>query len=302
MKYFRQYQVNGEFRSIDNFSDCQIIVAENRVDSDEIVERFNLDGSIVSDAWDKHELPRMEISDGREYFFLRFARHSSKNNVFTLPILCIVSNERVFVIADHCLNFQDFVGRKNLQSSGSSKDIFLAIFAELINDYAKFMKKSGLAVNNLKYGLKNHEITNADLVGFIGLEADFREFQSNLDGMGVVISRMMKIELKEERLDKIEDIHLQVNQLRLIASNQLQSIKSIREVYTVIANNTLNERMKILTLMTILVALPNVFYGMYGMNIDLPMSDHPLAFPVVIGTSVLLILLVFLLAKRSKLL
>ena len=63
----------------------------------------------------------------------------------------------------------------------------------------------------------------------------------------------------------------------------------------------MNQRMKALTVVTILLAIPNVFYGMYGMNIALPMQHEAWAYPAIIGFTALLILLVFILARRFRL-
>ena len=59
--------------------------------------------------------------------------------------------------------------------------------------------------------------------------------------------------------------------------------------------------MKALTVVTILLAIPNVFYGMYGMNIALPLQDEAWAYPAITGFTLLLILLVFVLARRYRL-
>jgi magnesium transporter len=58
--------------------------------------------------------------------------------------------------------------------------------------------------------------------------------------------------------------------------------------------------MKTLTVFTVLIALPNVFYGMYGMNVNLPFKDAPWAFSAVVGFTIFLLLVVYLTAKRLR--
>jgi Mg2+ and Co2+ transporter CorA len=58
--------------------------------------------------------------------------------------------------------------------------------------------------------------------------------------------------------------------------------------------------MKTLTVLTILIALPNVFYGMYGMNVSLPFADQPWAYAVVVLFTFVLIIAVYLLARRFR--
>jgi len=76
---------------------------------------------------------------------------------------------------------------------------------------------------------------------------------------------------------------------------------SIRNAYSTIADNSLNIRIKKLTVLTVLITLPNVFFGMYGMNVLLPFQDSPWAYGVIVGFTGILILLVYVLAKRFRL-
>ena len=56
--------------------------------------------------------------------------------------------------------------------------------------------------------------------------------------------------------------------------------------------------MKTLTALTLLIALPNVFYGMYGMNIGLPYQEYPLAYPIIIASSLVAVFCVIMAETR----
>ncbi|MNL40438.1 CorA-like Mg2+ transporter protein [compost metagenome] len=101
-------------------------------------------------------------------------------------------------------------------------------------------------------------------------------------------------------VEAIEDIILYLKQLLVAVESHSQSITSIRNAYSTIANNTLNQRMKILTMLTVLIALPNVFYGMYGMNIDLPFQNEPWAYTAIIGFTALLLVTIAFVAFRKR--
>jgi magnesium transporter len=58
--------------------------------------------------------------------------------------------------------------------------------------------------------------------------------------------------------------------------------------------------MKMLTMLTVLIALPNVFYGMYGMNIALPFQDETWAYPAIIGFTSILLASIALIAFRKR--
>ena len=52
-----------------------------------------------------------------------------------------------------------------------------------------------------------------------------------------------------------------------------------------IINNNVNVVMKLLTSVTILIALPTMIASIYGMNIPLPLQGYPFAFFAVMGTA-----------------
>ena len=97
--------------------------------------------------------------------------------------------------------------------------------------------------------------------------------------------------------------HLDVYKRQLLMAVESYSgrVESIRSAYGTVANNTLNQRMKTLTVFTVMIALPNLFYGMYGMNVDgLPFHDMPWGYLFVLGLSVFITLLTFAIAKRLR--
>ena len=84
-------------------------------------------------------------------------------------------------------------------------------------------------------------------------------------------------------------------------TKNIKSIINIREAYSAISSNNLNQTMKILTVATVVIALPNLFYGMYGMNVPLPLQHEPWAYWVVLGVTIGVPIVGFSLARRKKL-
>jgi magnesium transporter len=58
--------------------------------------------------------------------------------------------------------------------------------------------------------------------------------------------------------------------------------------------------MKTLTVLTLLVALPNVFYGMYGMNISLPFAEEPWAYGAILVFTLTVVVLVIAIARKKN--
>jgi len=64
-------------------------------------------------------------------------------------------------------------------------------------------------------------------------------------------------------------------------------------------SSRLNNSLRVLTVLTILLMVPQVIFSLYGMNVDLPLQDSPWAFSFILGAN-LLILAVLVVVFRKK--
>jgi magnesium transporter len=75
---------------------------------------------------------------------------------------------------------------------------------------------------------------------------------------------------------------------------------NIREAYSTIMTNNLNRIIKLLTALTIVLTIPMVVSGFFGMNVPVPLSDSPYGFFAMIGVSVVISVGLFYLLKKNK--
>jgi len=81
----------------------------------------------------------------------------------------------------------------------------------------------------------------------------------------------------------IDDLRIDNDQVVDSARILLKTIQNIRNASEAILANNLNNRIKTLTVLTILLTIPTVISSLYGMNVPLPFADNPYAFLIVIG-------------------
>jgi magnesium transporter len=95
--------------------------------------------------------------------------------------------------------------------------------------------------------------------------------------------------------DLLEDV-LTENQQAIEMTNIANNIlSSMMDAFASIISNNLNTVMKFLASITIVLSLPTMVASFYGMNVDLPLQNNPLAFVVVallsVGVSILVALI-----------
>jgi len=268
-----------------------------------IAELYSLDNGILKDVHDKNELPRAEYSQGLLYVFIRAPHQTSRGNIVTVPFLAVLKGTLLITLSskEYVLPSELFAQTK--VDMKSTKHVFLQLTSHVIGQYETFIHATGAYIQNTEHRLRSHEVDNKDFINFVTVEHDLNEYRTNLTALQALLARLRENRhaiFGDKDCEFIEDMVLHVNQLLVATESHKNTIDSIRNAYTTISNNTLNQRMKKLTLLTLLVALPNVFFGMFGMNVILPFENEPWAYSAIIGLSIAIVLVVALFLRKIR--
>lgn len=268
-----------------------------------VTELYALDSGILKDVRDKNELPRAEYSQGLLYVFIRAPHQTSRGNILTVPFLAVLKGTLLITLSskEYILPSELFAETK--VDMKSTKHVFLQLTSHVISKYETYIHATGAYIQNTEHRLRSHEVDNKDFINFVTVEHDLNEYHTNLTALQALLARLHENRHEifgDKDCEFIEDMTLHVNQLLVATESHKNTINSIRNAYTTISNNTLNQRMKKLTLLTLLVALPNVFFGMFGMNVILPFENEPWAYGAIMGLSIVIVLIVALFIRKIR--
>ena len=269
-----------------------------------IIKSNDLNANIVFDVRDRGELPRVEYSDGVCYMFLRVPHLSKTGRIATLPMLSVVKGNRFFTLSIGEGIAPDSLSLTTLPiTTEQTPTLLLGTMAASITTFEELLQHTARSITDTANRLRTHEITSHDFIHFVTVEANLHHSRMNLDSTLAMAHRLRENNheiLDETELEALDDIMLHINQLIVSTQSHLETVNSIRNAYGTIANNALNNRMKTLTVFTVLIALPNVFYGMFGMNVPLPFQHEAWSYGAVVGFTILLLFLVYLIAKKMR--
>jgi len=96
-------------------------------------------------------------------------------------------------------------------------------------------------------------------------------------------SQLFRMYPDDEEL--LEDALTEIGQAIEMTNISSGILSAMMDAFASIISNNLNVVMKVLTSVTIVLALPTMVGSIYGMNIDLPLQGHPLAFWYVMGAA-----------------
>ena len=275
-----------------------------RDETNTLSQDYDLDNNILLDVLDANELPRVEYADEDTYVFLRLPRLSKSSRVITAQLLCVVTPQHFFTLSSDETLPPAMLGLKTLPTTTEqTQTLLLAVLASVVSRFEVLIQHTAQSIHTTASRLRSHEITNSDFIHFVTVEANLNDNRMNLNATSTVAQRLHENSrglLTEEDLEALDDIILHIQQLLVEIDRHANSVESIRNAYGTVANNTLNKRMKTLTVFTVLITLPNLVFGMYGMNVALPYMDQPWAFFMVLGIGVSVVVLTYTIAKRLR--
>lgn len=272
---------------------------------DELVEKFDLDAGHMSDALDADEIPRIEREGETTYIFVRYAYVDDDLELTTAPLLFVLHPKMLVTVALHSLpRLQQFKGGKVEFTTLHQVNLMLQILSQIVDQYEVHIHNISRRIKRVRTKLKTHDVENRDFISFVTIEDELNEFLAGLQPTTAMLRRMMvskHIQLNEEDRELIEDLLLTNEQSIEACRSHIKGIVNIREAHAMIMNNNLNRGVQTLTGATVIIALPNVFYGMYGMNVALPFADEPWAYGLIVAFTIILIVSVIIIARKKRL-
>lgn len=272
----------------------------------QLVKDFALTEGHVRDALDEDEMPRLENEGEQTYAFLRVATILKNGDFDTVPLLFIFGGDWTITVSLKRLAYVDAFLAGKVQFATTQRTKLILQITHLISEqYDTYISRTSKQIKTIRARLRGHEITNKDFIDFVTIEDELNEFLSALMPTNAMLRRLAMgrhLPLYDEDKDIVEDLLLNNEQSIDACRSNIKSISSIRGAYQAISSNNLNRTIKILTLVTVLITLPNIVFGMYGMNVPLPFAEQVWAFVFVLGLVVLLLALALAILKRKRVL
>lgn len=290
--YYHRTHESADVSETQELQDAWVYVSgPTEHELDELVRIDGLERDLLQDAIDPNEVPRIQQERDVTYFFLR-APSGAGDQAQTVPLLIAIAPTFLLTVSRQPFSWLErfMHGAASYSTQWRSQLVWRILF-ELNARYST-------AINDLARRVRgnigpNQSIQNEDILRLVAYEGVLNDVLASLQPMNAMLANVMAgkhIKLYDEDKDLMEDVLLGNNQVIESGKAQLRTTVNMREAYSVIATNELNRIIKLLTLVTVVLTVPMVMSGLYGMNVRLPLGDHPLAFFFIIGGTALIII------------
>lgn len=275
-----------------------------------ISESCQVDVSDIRAALDDEESSRMTLEEDYILVIVDIPISEIRNNrhtYTTIPLGIIIRHNIIITVcAEDSAVLRTFTAQRVRDFSTKKQMRFTyQILYNTCMVYQSLLRNIDRKRTEIEERIEN-VTEEVDLVELHELESNLVYFATSLRANGVVLDRMTRYGRArhyEEDSDLLEDIIVENRQAIEMTGIYRDIIDGTRELMATVINNRLSNVMKYLTAITIVMAIPTIISGFWGMNVAaewMPFSTSPHGFSVVCGFTLLICGVVLWILRKKR--
>ncbi|WP_297290677.1 magnesium transporter CorA family protein [uncultured Flavonifractor sp.] len=287
--------INGKMTKLDAVQDgCWVNLTYPSEDElNTVAVTLGVEPTFLRAALDEEETSRIDTEEGQTLIIIDAPSVEKDDAVVysTLPLGIIVTEKHIITV---CLketsilkDFQDGLVRN--ADTQKRTQFILYMLLQVAKRFLQYLKQIDKIYNYMERQLYKSQ-RNKELIQLLDLEKSLVYFNTSLKANEVTLEKILRgriITLYEEDHDLLEDVLIEVRQAIEMANIYSSIISGMMDAFASVISNNLNVIMKVLTSITILLTIPNIFFSFYGMNVaNLPL-DQFWWFPLVLSLGVI---------------
>ena len=187
----------------------------------------------------------------------------------------------------------DFINNKMKGIEPFKKTRFaLQILFSISNYYLRYLKQINRRQNEVEKEL-HKTMRNKELYTLMALEKSLVYFTTSLKSNKTVLQKLLRmnfLKMYEEDKDLLEDVIIDNTQAIEMVETYSSILSNTMDAFSSVISNNLNIVMKFLASVTIIMTIPNIVAGFFGMNYPLPFGGdkNPWGFLIAMGIAFVL--------------
>lgn len=260
-------------------------------DFEKLQTEYKIDEDTISDILDPDEQPRLEVEDDYKVIIVRFPIINRESDTLwhTEPLSIIFTANRVITV---CRKRCDLLDKIKKSEKTSREEFILNIMYYIAESYLRMLKVLNKRVLNSKHVLQER-IRKKELLDLLEVENSYTLYMAGIKGNVAVLDKLEKVRgfvKTDDAKELAEDARIELFQATEVVTSYSKMLKSIKETFESIINMDSNTNINRLTMWNIILVVPTVIVGYYGMNMDLPFAEYDNA-----ATAIFIFIMVLLL-------
>ena len=308
------YKMNhlGRMENSENFevNNWVHLTSPSESEIEEMSSTFHIQKRLLLKLLDRSELPRIEVSHNNVLVVIDLpytVEYAKKKKYRVMPLGIILMKNGMITIAnqEHPL-ILDMKKNPPVDLSLENKRKFLLyLIGKSVEYYLKYLNEIQEDIR-AKEAILVKSTNNKELVHMLTLEKSLVYFITSLKGNQVVLEKLETLpimSLDEKELELLRDVKIETNQAIEMTNIYREILDGTMDTYGTVISNNLNDVMKFLTSVTLIISIPTMIASFLGMNVPLgEVGTNPLSFFFLVLISILISVVLIVILHRKNLL
>lgn len=280
------------------------VIQPSPEDRDFLLGELGIPESFLDNIADEDERPRFEREREWLLTIIRIPSKSGEDfySYTTVPMGIITSGDIVVSVCHADTEMiPDFIDhtRKRHITIENHPDFILRLISSSTYWYLRYLKMINTTVTDSMKDLEK-SVTNSDLFNLMKLQNALVFFNTSLKGNSTLIDRLDKEFDDTPDTDLMEDVEIELQQADNTVNVYMEILDSATDTFASIVSNNVNQIMKKMTSVSIILMIPTLIASFYGMNVAVAFGNRPNAFWLIVCISFVMSTLVYILLRRTK--
>lgn len=235
----------------------------------------------IKSSLDEEESPHIDYDDDENQTFVIVDYPSAEEDdnmnentllYTTLPLGVVIMKGYVITISLYeNLSIEDMAnGRIKGMNTDMKTRFLLLLLLRISQRFLIYLRQIDRISSRTEQRL-HQSMKNKELIQMLGLEKSLVYFSTSLKTDEVTLNKIMRgklIKLYEDDQDILDDVLIEIRQAIEMCNIYSNILSGTMDAFASVISNNLNIVMKVLTVITIVMAIPNIIFSFYGMNVS----------------------------------
>ena len=274
----------------------------------ELADGLEIPIDFLTDSLDIDERSRFEEDDNVKLIVIKTPTENNSFNesdayYITIPI-CIILTHNQIVTVNSFDNpaIKKFLNTFQNRHPDKKNMMVLKIFEKITQAYMEYLKEINQRRNAMEQKLYASN-RNEELLELVRVQKSLVYFITALRSNELLMIKMARtniLQFNEEEKEVLDDLIVETSQALEMANTYTTILVSSLDAFASIISNNLNNVLKRLTSITIILSLPALVTSIYGMNVPIPGQNWPHSFyvPIIISLVLSIIISAYFMKKK----
>jgi magnesium transporter len=281
------------------------VVAPSEAELERLVTELGVPKDFALHALDLDELARLDRRGEATLAVLEVPRRApstARVPFISVPLGVVWTGERVITIGLHTSELVERVAPKCPGDGASATRALLLLVDAAAAAFLTELRTIQRAIEAVEERLES-SLHNREVLQLLRYQKALVFFTTALEQNELLLERLradaeFRVEADDLRL--VEEVLVEVRQARDMTAVSMNILSETMDAFASIISNNLNVVMKVLTSLTLVLTLPSLVVGAWGMNVTVPLQAHPRAFATVLGGALTVSGLLLFLFRRLR--